>query len=145
MSHARQQIRDAVVTALTGNVSATVVPTRAWIVQTDELPVVLVYTNSEADSLDDPGASFEALSRILELVTEIVVTGPTTNADQLDDLAAEVETLLGANRELAGVLDMVPESSEVVETTEGEQVISRLVLTFATQYRTAVGSPETII
>ena len=143
--HARQQIRDAVAAALVG-VSATLVKQRIWILQQDELPLVGIYTSTEEDSLDD-GASFNALLRSLEVKVDLAVTGSTgeQSLNALDDLAVEVEVGLGADREMVGIMDMVPLSTDVEQTTEGDSVISRMTMTFEAMYRTEIGSPETII
>ena len=139
--HARQQIREAVVTALSGNVSATVIDSRIWTLQTDELPLVGVYTASESDSLDEGGASMGSpvLFRELELVAELAVIGASgkVSADALDSLAEQVEAEMP--REPAGALDVLPGSWEVEQSPEGEQIISRAVMTFICQYRTAAG------
>jgi hypothetical protein len=148
--HARQQIRDAAVAALNGNITATVVPERIWILQTDELPLVGVYTQSEANSLDEQGAAMgqpTTIYRELELTCDIAVTGATgaLSASHLDDLAEEIERELGASRKLAGAMDTVPASWEVEQSQESEQIVSRATLVFTVMYRTAIGAADTLI
>jgi hypothetical protein len=146
MSHARKQIRDAAVSALSG-ITPRVVPHRVWIQQDTELPLVGVYTSDEASSLDEEGAAFTALNRITSLVMEIAVSDADgkTGMDALDAIAVEVETALGANRQLAGIMDSFPVSTEVEQSTEGDAVVSRMTLTYLAQYRTAIGDPENIV
>jgi len=145
MSHARQQIRDAVTAALV-SVTATVQKQRIWVLQQDELPLVGVYTGTEEDSLDE-GASFGALFRSLEVKIDLAVSGSTgeQSMNALDDLAVEVETDLGINRQMVGILDLMPVSSDVEQSTEGDSVTSRMTLTFEAMYRTVIGFPEIII
>ena len=145
MSHARQQILDAAVTVLELGVTATVQSGRVWTLQEGELPIVGVYTNSEELSQDD--GTFDAIGRSLELVCEVTaqgVDGATVNSS-LNDVAVEIETVLGANRQMLGVLDIVPGAYDVEMSSEAETVTGKGVTTFDVMYRTAIGSPETII
>jgi thiamine biosynthesis protein ThiC len=145
MSHARIQIQDALVAAMQLGVTATVNPGRIWIYQESELPIVGVYTASEEDSQDD--GTFDAIGRTLDLVCEVVAQGVDGNTvnNALNDVAVEVETVLGVNREIVNVLDVMPESWEVDLSSEAETVTGKAVMTFTVLYRTAIGSPETII
>ena len=149
MSHARQQIRDQIVSVLNAYpVSATVVPTRAWIVQPTELPMIGVYTSDEESSLDE-GASMDSsgtLLRILNVVLDITVQGVDgqTGMIALDNLAEECETALGAARDILGIMDLLPATMETDQATEGETITSKMTLSFICMYRTAVGSPELI-
>jgi len=145
MSHARQQIRDAVTAALV-SVTATVQKQRIWVLQQDELPLVGVYTSTEEDSLDE-GASFGTLFRSLEVKVDLAVAGSTgeQSLNDLDDLAVEVETDLGADRQLVNIMELLPVSTDVEQTTEGDSVISRMTMTFEAMYRTEIGKPEVII
>jgi thiamine biosynthesis protein ThiC len=145
MSHARQQIQDEAVSLLDVGVTATVQSERVWITQESELPIVGVYTNTEEMSQDD--GTFTAIGRTLELVCELVVQGvdgATVNSS-LNAIAVEVETVLGANREMLGVLDVVPQAWDVEQNTEGDTVTGKGVMVFEVLYRTAIGAPETII
>ncbi len=149
MSHARQQIRHQVVSVLNAYpVTATVFPTRAWIIHPTELPMIGVYTSDEESSLDD-GASMDdsgTLLRVLNVGLDITVQGDDGEAgmNALDALAVECETALGAARESLGIMDLLPATMEADQATEGETITSRMTLSFICMYRTAVGSPELI-
>lgn len=147
--HARQQIQDAVVAALQLGLTDTVVAGRIWMVQEFELPLVGVYTNSETDTLDDGGTMGDpgAIYRTLELACEIRVQGVdgVTANNALNDIAAEVETVMGTQRQAVGVLDILPVTWEVTMDTGGETVTGTGLMGFEVLYRTAVGLPETII
>ena len=144
--HARQQIREAVVNALSGNVSATVIDSRIWTRQTEELPLIGVYTASESVSLDE-GASMGApkLNRVVELVAEVSVIGATgkISADALDTLAEEIEAAMP--QEPAGASLNLVASSEVEQSSDGEQIISNMAMTFACIYRTASGAAGVLL
>ena len=146
MSHARTQIQDAMDAALQTDVTlATVTAGRIWVYQQGELPVVGVYTNEEVDSLDE--GTFDAIGRELELICEVVAQGVDGNTvdNTLNDIAVQVETALGLEREVLGILDCVPSAWAAELTTEGETVTGKGVMGFNVLYRTAIGSPETII
>ncbi len=149
--HARQQIRDAVVTALTGNVGVgvSVIGSRTWILQTDELPLVGVYTASEASTVEDELAAMGAptLARTLELVCEVAVIGVDgeASANQLDDISELIEDEMAGNRNIVGVVDILPVSNEVEQLQEGDRIISRGLITFDCLYRTAVGASGVIV
>lgn len=142
--HARIQIENAMVAALQLGVTAMVQAGRIWVYQQDELPIVGVYTNSEADSQDD--GTFDAISRELDLVCEVVAQGVdgTTVNQSLNDVAVEIETVLGANRQVLGILDCVPATWTVELNSEAETVTGKAVMEFAVLYRTAIGDPENI-
>ena len=143
--HARQQIREAMVQALQMDVSlATVNEGRIWAYQQTELPIIGVYTNEEAQSLDE--GTFDAIGRELELVCEVVAQGVDGNTvvDTLDAIAVQVEESLGDEREVLGILDCVPAAWSVELSTEGETVTGTALMGFSVLYRTAIGSPETI-
>ena len=144
MAHARQQIQDAMVTALELGVTATVQAGRIWIYQESELPILGVYTNEEADSQDD--GSFDAIGRTLELVCEAVAQGVDGNTvnNALNAIAVEVETVLGTQRTVLGILDCVPAAWSVELSSEAETVTGKALMGFEIDYRTAIGAPEVI-
>jgi hypothetical protein len=145
MSHARTQILDAMVAALQLGVTVTVQSGRIWTYQQNELPIVGVYTNEEAQDQDD--GTFDAIGRTLELVVEAVAQGVDGNAvvDSLNVIAAEVETILGGERQVLGILDCIPAAWAVELSSEAETVTAKGLIGFEILYRTAIGAPGTII
>jgi hypothetical protein len=145
MSHARTQIQDAMVAALQLGVTATVQSGRIWTYQQAELPIVGVYTNEEAQEQDD--GTFDVIGRTLELVCEAVAQGADGNAvvDSLNDIAVQVETVLGGERQVLGILDCIPAAWTVELSSEAETVTAKGLMGFEVLYRTAIGAPETII
>jgi hypothetical protein len=138
MSHVRKQIRDAAVAALAslGGVHAT----RTVPVDQAELPVILVYTNSEQIERMAVGL----YARTLELVVEIVAKGRAVD-DELDGLLVSVEPLLNANR-LGGLCrPLVLNSISVDVDASGETPIGRARVTYSAVYQTAHADTETSV
>ena len=148
MSHARTQIQDAMVSALGLGVSIPVQAGRVYTLQQPELPLVGVCTNEELMSLNDgDGASFDAIGRELELICEVVAQGAdgVTVNDSLNNVAVEIETTMGDERNVLGIIDCVPSAWSVEMSAEGETVTGKAIMGFNVLYRTAIGSPENII
>jgi len=149
MPHARKQIRDAAVTALTGltTTGARVYPSRAVPVQEDRLPALLVYTREETSGVDTiGGAGSRGLQRICSLRVEGICQSIADLDDQADDIAAEVETALAADPSLGGLAkDLQLTQTEIGFTDEGGQPIAGVRMIFAVQYRTRERAPSTAI
>jgi hypothetical protein len=145
MSHARTQIKDAMVSALQLGMSVTVQPGRIWTYQESELPIVGVYDGEEAQEQDD--GTFDAIGRTLDLSCEIVLQAVDGNTadDALNALAAEIETVLGGERQVLGILDCVPVTWTTEASSEAETVTAKGLIGFEILYRTAIGAPDTII
>lgn len=138
MSHVRTQIRDAVVTVLTGHV--TVSASRLYPLAESDLPVVLVYTDDE--QIDADGSAFAILERRLTLVLEVVAQATGTVDVTLDGLLATVETRMATVPTLGGVaMAVVPASIEVSASTDGSKPIGRARLTYTVLYRTSATDP----
>jgi hypothetical protein len=148
--HARQQIRDAVATALTG-LSATgsnVFKTRVHKLEQETLPALLVYTLQEDAERETIGARKQ--QRALRVGVEIAVQQVSGIDAELDDIAVEVENALetawqAASGIWASIRDLQLNSSVISMSGEGEQRALGMVLTYTVLYRTAEGVPETII
>jgi len=90
MAHVRQQIREAVATAITGLASAASVhQSRVYDLEAGDLPAFKVYTlseGSERDSLSYPRGT----RRQLQVVVEAAAKAAADLDDTLDTLCAEV-------------------------------------------------------
>lgn len=143
--HARQQIRAAFVTALTGATAAgsMVFKTRIYKLQEDEYPALVVYTLSEDVEVDALGGK---QLRTLRVAVDIAVKGASdTLDDDLDDLAVEVEEAIEGNAALnALVLFQTLDATAITLSGEGNERAVGMVLSFVVQYRTNPGAPETI-
>lgn len=145
--HLRTQIRDAVVTAVTGlattgaNVFAARPGTRP--VQTSELPALLVYSNDT----DSEPSSGQRGSRRFEHVAELLVLGlaaGTGDVDRtLDTIEKEVRAALEGNPTLSGKCkDLWLERAEKEHDEEAEQPTWLVRMTWRCEYHTREGVPD---
>ena len=143
MSHARQQIREAVATLVTGltTTGGNVFQSRVYRLQASELPALLVYTNSETV---ERSHMTSGLVRELTLRVEGIAKALVNIDDTLDTIGAEVEAALGG-QEPAGVEDLVLQSADVTINGEGEQQVGAIVMDYLVRYRTNEAAPETIL
>ena len=135
MAHARQTIREAAATLLTGltTTGSRVFQSRA--VPQESLPFLLITTNDEEIV---PGT----IGNLIERQMELVVTGyakQTSTVDEvLDTIAAEVETAM------AGFTYRNALKSRAVDFEETlEKPVGLIRLAFVCTYLTATGTPGT--
>lgn len=140
MTHVRKNIRNAVITALTGNTAA-VANVRGPIEQSwdaSELPAIEVRTDEE--SAERLTADKE---RKREITLEIILTASTTSSvpvvDQLDDLAAEVETILDGG--ITDAFDYEYAGSSYDGVPEGAEEFASLTMTYDIGVITKLGAP----
>lgn len=138
MSHVRQQIRTATVSALSsigGVFAARTVPLEA-----QELAAILVYTNSETIAR----STVASYMRTLELDVEIVAKGRDVD-EQLDALLARVEPLLNDSK-LGGLCKpMAPAGIEITVDTSGSTPIGRARMVYRVVYFTDHATPEVAV
>lgn len=142
--HVRKQIRDAVLVLLKGNTTAGSYVRLVDAVPTDQqdLPVIVIYSAEETAGLDDatmgPGRSF---GRKLELIIEIQANGLAVE-NTLDLIAAEVETLMGADPTLGGLAkDSWLDDTTTEHEGENKTLIGIQALRYMIDYRTVQGAP----
>jgi len=145
MSHVRKQIRDAVVTALTG-LSTTgnrVYKSRIYPLETGKLPGLAIYTKSEEIQNNTIGAPRTQI-RILEVMVEAYVMANTAFDDTIDAISLEVEEALYTNSSLGGKakgLDVVAFESDY--SGDGEKVVGVGRFTVQVTYSTKENDIET--
>ena len=148
MAHARQQIRDAIVAALTGltTTGSNVFPSRSYDVPKENLPCILIYTAAE-EMADEASSLGDRRGMILAFRVEARVRPVATDADdQLDAICAEVQAALFAEPTLGGLvrhLDL--QSTEIEFDAEAEAPTAAGVMTFGCLYRIDRTDAETII
>jgi hypothetical protein len=146
MAHARKQIRDAFVAALTGlpTAGARVEASRVFPVASPFLPTILIYTieeTSQASGMDRP----QPLQRLLTVAVECAAEAADVD-DVLDAMAAEIETAIGADETLGGlVLDVTLLRTQIGLESPGRARSGRARLDFGVLYRTRSANPHTII
>jgi hypothetical protein len=146
VSHAIEQIRDALVSALTGltTTGSRVYRSRLWPRTAASLPCLVVSTESESAEL----ATLHP-NPLLQRGLDVQVRGyalATTDLDEtLDDIQAEVETALG-NTTLGGLVKTLTYSGRQVALDDAsDQPVGLLTLTFQAVYMTAASSPGTAV
>ena len=148
MAHVRQTIREAVVDILTGldTTGQNVFATRIAPVAEAQLPALCIYTLSETSEVHSMGTG-RALYRELSLIVEGVAKVNETLDDTLDDIAAEVETAIGADGTLdvEGVYDTTLAATQIAIRGAGEasKDTGSAMMTFLVRYRTLLADPTT--
>jgi hypothetical protein len=141
--HAREQIRDKVVTKVTSltTTGTRVYPSRKYPLDDYLFPGLCVYTLNE--SIDEEEGKLAGIQfRSVDIVIEGYDALVAGLDDKLDDIAAEVETALFGDRFLTGsltALDLV--DTEVDLNVEAAKPVGMIKLTFKAQYLTAEGAP----
>lgn len=141
--HIRKTIRDEVATSVTGltTTGANVFKSRAMPLQDNNLPGLVVYTSFEAISDEEgrigtPRLQVRALNVDVKAYDKILAGAD----DQLDTIAAEVETaLLDGSLTTMDGLDLVEIETEVHEGAE--QLIGEMTMRFVATYLTYDGAP----
>jgi hypothetical protein len=145
MSHARTQIRQAVVALLNGNTEAgnRVFSSRVHPLDDAKLPALLVYTPQEnigERSMQRPRTQ----ARQLQLAMEGYLKARGDIDAEADALALEVEQLIAADPTLAGLVkDISLESTATQLSGEGEKPVAVITLTFAVLYCVKENAPQT--
>ena len=155
MSHARQQVREAVATLLKvspvtwGPVFETRIPSSRAV-----LPYLLVFSDGEsveAISVNSPGVYLRDLNVIVAGRLRLPGNNDTeTVEDKMDALASEVETKLSFSAMVATLSQLKSirlastEMSVIVNEDDAPQY-AEVTLAFVAQYATAEAAPTTLI
>ena len=145
MAHPRKIIRDAVVQALTGLAATTthVHATRTQPLEAEQLPALCIYTLDETSELD--ALSPRKMMRQLTLIVEAVAQVNDTIDDALDQICLEVETQLGTNFTLGGLVkDCRLASTKIAVRGQGEKDTGSAVMSFDILYRTLAADASLI-
>lgn len=145
MKHARQSIREAVITLLSGIAGVTLERSRVYPMVT--LPVISVYANGEvSESENESMPSPLRYSRRLQLQVDIAVEAVTGFDDTVDDYAAQVEAALAADVTLGGTAtDSVLTRTTIDMDGSGDKPIAIARLQYEVWYRTTGTDPENVI
>ena len=145
--HVRMQIRNQVVTQLTGltTTAARVFDSRVYPLEDANLPALLIYTKSETSEPIEIGTN-RTSERLLSLNIEAYVKSTTNFEDTLDTICKEVEQAIAADPTLSGkAKDCYLESTEIEFNAEGEQPLAFCTLTFLTSYYVQEQSPDVAV
>ncbi len=147
MSHVRQQIRDAVVTALTGltTTGTRVFKSRVYPFESGKLPALIVYTKSET-STNETMTRPRTQLRVLEVMVECYVMANTNFDNSIDTIAVEVEEALYSNITLGGkAKDINTVAFESDYSGDGEQVVGVGRFTVEVTYSTKENDLEVAV
>jgi hypothetical protein len=150
MAHARESIRKAVITALTG-LTTTGSRINGRLIHTAEpgdLPALHVYVamDGEVKSAVVADESGDTEARDLPIRIEARVYTLTDYEDTLDDITAEVETALQANAWLAALIvdgGLVLQQTAIEIDGEGEKPVGLATMDWLVTYRTDKTAPTT--
>ncbi len=147
MTHIRQTLRSAVVTAVTGltTTGSRVYTARVYPAQSAELPCLVVNTISEDAVPQDIG-----LPGIVERRVSVEVLGmardTSTMAATLDVIAEEVETALGAGVSIGGkTVELAYEGASIQFSGEVDQPVGTISMRFSTTLYTTSNAPGTLV
>ena len=125
MSHIRKQIRDALVTAVTGltTTGSRVYRSRVYPLESGKLPGLCVYTKSEEvtnSTLTRPRTQ----TRQLEASVEAYLMANTNFDDTLDTIAVEIEEAIYSNTALNALVKQINITGfEADYSGDGEKVV----------------------
>lgn len=141
MAHARRQIREAIAAVVTGLASTGSRVFQSRMRAQEALPCLLVVTHDE--QIERTGLGDE-----LERQVDVEITGVAKAAanvdDALDAIAEEVETAIGPNNALGGLVRATELRSLKTELDdELEQPVGLIRLAYRCTYFTPAGAPGT--
>ncbi len=145
MAHVRQQIRDNIVTTLTGltTTGARIYRTRVYPIAEDKLPGLLIYTDAEeveTVTITPPRTQM----RSLEIKVEAYVKGVSNFDNQIDTITAEIEDALSADVTRGALAkDTTITGFEADFNGDGDQPVAMGRVTVRVDYMTVEGAAET--
>lgn len=143
MSHARQQIRDRVVTVLTSATDAGTAVYSGHVYALHALPAINVTTPTDAYEQDASSNSSDAYSVVI--VIGLHAADAAGVDDILDGLAVQVHQALEADSTLAGLvkdLTLIETDTELERETKVPH--GKLTMRWGALYRISSSDPETI-
>lgn len=147
MAHVRQQIRDDIVTTLTGlaTTGSNVFRSRIFPLEQTKLPALCIFTKSEAVEFDTIGLP-RSINRVLDVAVEAYVIGTANYDNSLDTIAVEIEEAIAADPTLGGLAkDAQVTAFEADFSGDGEQPVAVGRFTVTVEYRTAENDVETAV
>jgi len=146
-AHTRQQVREAIGTALTGltTTGSRVFQSRAYPLETTDLPGLLIHTRSESSSASTiHGPS--VIDRTLRIEVVAVAQATADLDDTLDTICKEVEIALA--NPVSGLLaisvgmTVALTGTEIELSVEAEQPLGKATLSYEVEYFTAENAPD---
>lgn len=148
MSHARTQIRNAVVALVTGLASTAdrVYVSRLHPLPKDKVPALRVFVDDETiqrGTIHDPSM----LQRVVTIRIDCVSALSEGLDGDLDQMALEVEEAIAADSNLGGLLSsgLIPSGIELDRSGEGEKDVGILTVVFECEYEVNSDDVETTL
>lgn len=143
--HIRRSLREEATSALVAALGNHNVFSGRWApLSADDLPAAIVVTPSEEAS---PSSVSRVGSVVRDISLKVIIVRQDDGSDELDDLldddAAIVESILTSAR-IAGV-ELHYRASELDHSSNGDNPIGRLALTFQGTAHTKRGNPSTAL
>lgn len=145
MTHVRTQIRDDIVTTLTGltTTGSNVFRSRIFPLEETNLPALCIYTKSETSEYDTIGLP-RSVNRVLDVAVEAYVKGVSNYDNTLDTIAVQMEEAIAADITLGGLAkDAQITAFEADFAGDGEQPVAVGRFTVTVEYRTVENDVET--
>lgn len=145
MAHLRNQIRDAVVSRLTGlsTTGSNVFRSRIYPLENNNLPGLCIFTKSEATTFDTLTRP-RSISRVLEIGVEAYVKATSNYDNTLDTIAVEVEEAIASDVTFSNLAkDTQVTSFDADFSGDGEQPVAIGRFTIEVNYRTLENDVET--
>lgn len=145
MKHARQTIREAAATALSGITTATIYTSRVY--PMISLPVISIFANQEtSESENELIGSPQRYSRRLILQVEVACEAVSGVDDDVDDFAAQIEAAMASDLTLGGsCTDSTLRSTAIDLDGNSETPIALARIQYEVWYRTTAEDAETAI
>lgn len=147
MTHARDQIRDAVLAAVTGltTTKKNAFASRVHPVNDTELPCVLVFTREESSepiTMTQP----RTMRSTLTVMVEGYVKLTSNYDDKLDKISVEVTKAIYNSTSLRAVVrDIFLSNTAITLIGDVEKPVAVVSMSFTAQYLTKENEPETLV
>lgn len=147
MAHVRQQIRDNIVTTLTGlaTTGSKVYRSRVYPVADNKLPGILIFTDTE--EVETATITYpRTQNRILTVRVEVYVKGVSNFDNQVDTISEEIEVALSTDVTRGGLAkDTTVESFEVEFSGDGDQPVAIGRYSIRVEYATLENAAGTAV
>ena len=144
MAHARKQIRDQLMTTLTGLTTTESRVFNSRVYDHDALPCISVYTLSEELGDESQNKQF----RMLNVMVEVRAKAADSLEDDLDKIGAEIEDAIFANGDTTlsnTCKEFDYDGLDIELSGEAEQPFGLMTMRFMAMYRVNKTDVETII
>jgi len=145
-NHAKQQIREAVAALVTGltTTASRVYKNRKRPLAANDLPCLMVM-NGDDDLVDVYGSPLTEC-RLFQIKIKAVVKAGDNVDDVLDTISKEVETVLGANPKLGGLVKDIQYASSTSDFDDGSELkIGWSDTVFNIRYEVRRGAPDVLV